>query len=239
MQRSYILSIPTPCHASWNEMTATEQGMFCQSCQKTVTDFSGMSDKEIILFLNANRGNICGSFRKEQLNREISITADRRRRPLISIAAILAALTVAIPSVKAKSNVEKIQTAPDRSDADIIIQQQSDTLSRITGIVTEHTGDILIGVSIRLDTSAISTETDTSGRFELQIPSNYPKRAVRISVQYVGFYTQEFILPLTGNTSVADEPMLCITMQPTEKGGVMRKAPLWYRLRYKVKRLFY
>lgn len=238
MQRSYILSIPTPCHESWDEMTSTEQGRFCQSCQKTVTDFSAMSDQEIIALLNTSRGDLCGNFRKSQLNREISIPASKRQRPLISIAAMLAALTISIPSLQARSKAEKIQTIPVPSDTTIVPPKESDKLSLITGIVTDHTGEILIGVSIRLDTSAIRTDTDTSGRFRLQIPSDYTEKTVRISLDYVGFNTQECILPLTGNTNTTDEPMLCITMEPNEKGGIIRRAPLWYRVKYKIRRFF-
>ena len=36
------IEIPKPCHESWAEMTPTEQGQFCSSCQKCVTDFTSM-----------------------------------------------------------------------------------------------------------------------------------------------------------------------------------------------------
>jgi len=233
---SIIISIPTPCHESWDAMTPTDKGRFCQSCQKTVTDFSNMSDKEIFSFLNTTQGNICGNFRQSQLNREISMPANLGRRPLISVAAIVAALTVAIPSVQAKSKAEKIQITPQNDDV-IIAPQQSDTISRITGVVTDWTQDILIGASITIDTLSIKTATDTSGRFEIQLPEGITEKSVKLRVSYVGFMTQELIISLTSDGKIAEDPMLCITMEPTAKGGI-RKAPLWYRLKYKVRRLF-
>lgn len=51
-------------------MTAVEQGRFCAACQKTVTDFTQMTDEEIILFLQGNR-NGCGRFLPGQLNRSL------------------------------------------------------------------------------------------------------------------------------------------------------------------------
>lgn len=217
-------------------MAATEQGLFCQSCQKTVTDFSGMSDKEIVSFLNANRGNICGSFRKGQLNREISMSAGRHRRPLISIAAIVASLTIAIPAVQAQSNAQEIQAIPEISDS-VPVPQLPVTITRITGIVNDIDGYPLVGASIRLDTLRIGTATDTSGRFELEIPAVYTEATIRLVISYIGFYTQEVFLSRKDTRHLTDEPTLCITMEPTVMGGIER-APLWYRIRYKIKRLF-
>ncbi|WP_188134031.1 carboxypeptidase-like regulatory domain-containing protein [Chitinophaga sp. CF418] len=195
-----------------------------------------MSDKEIISFLNTTPGNICGNFRQTQLNREISMPTNSRRRPLLSVAAIVAALTVAIPSAQAKSKTEKIQITPHNDDA-VMVSQQSDTISRITGIVNDWTHEVLIGAVIRINTLSISAVTDTSGRFEIQLPSGITEKSVRLTVHYVGFMTQEFIISLTSDRKTADDPMLCITMEPTEKGGI-RRAPLWYRLKYKVRHLF-
>jgi hypothetical protein len=36
------LHIPTPCHASWNDMTPTANGRHCASCDHTVLDLTNM-----------------------------------------------------------------------------------------------------------------------------------------------------------------------------------------------------
>ncbi|TDL99546.1 MAG: hypothetical protein C4K58_06530 [Flavobacteriaceae bacterium] len=41
------VSIPSPCHYGWENMNPNEKGRFCDSCQKTVVDFSTMSTVEI------------------------------------------------------------------------------------------------------------------------------------------------------------------------------------------------
>lgn len=62
------LSVPKPCHKNWNEMLTEEKGRFCQSCSKTVLDFTGKSNDEIIaLFENNKTEKVCGRFRKDQL----------------------------------------------------------------------------------------------------------------------------------------------------------------------------
>ena len=52
-------------------MTANEQGRFCQSCKKTVTDFSFMDDKEILRLISRKHTDICGRFTNDQLNRPL------------------------------------------------------------------------------------------------------------------------------------------------------------------------
>jgi hypothetical protein len=64
------IQIPQPCHEDWGKMTPNEQGRHCASCDKTVTDFTKMSDKQIAAFL-LNSGSTCGRFSTYQLNREL------------------------------------------------------------------------------------------------------------------------------------------------------------------------
>ncbi|HEV7780019.1 MAG TPA: hypothetical protein VGO58_02080 [Chitinophagaceae bacterium] len=53
-------------------MTPVEKGVFCSACKKEVTDFSGMSDKEIINHLALQQFQpSCGRFRQSQLNRPL------------------------------------------------------------------------------------------------------------------------------------------------------------------------
>lgn len=59
------ISIPQPCHENWNQMLPGEKGRFCLSCQKCVTDFTKLSDKEILEILQ--KPNQCGRFSQNQL----------------------------------------------------------------------------------------------------------------------------------------------------------------------------
>ncbi|MBL7745506.1 MAG: hypothetical protein JNN00_18695 [Chitinophagaceae bacterium] len=63
-----LLSIPTPCHEKWDEMTPNGQGAFCSVCSKTVVDFTALSDKEVQnYFLHKKEEKTCGRFRNDQL----------------------------------------------------------------------------------------------------------------------------------------------------------------------------
>lgn len=68
----YLIQVPKPCTQSWEEMTPDNAGRHCASCCKTVIDFTGWQQEEILHYLQQNPGRTCGRFRKEQLNVPIS-----------------------------------------------------------------------------------------------------------------------------------------------------------------------
>jgi len=65
------ITIPKPCHENWAAMTPEEKGRFCQVCSKSVRDFTRASDLEIMNDLSGT-SNICGNFRADQLDRNLS-----------------------------------------------------------------------------------------------------------------------------------------------------------------------
>lgn len=66
--KTYKLAIPKPCHESWDSMTPNAQGRFCGSCQKTVTDFTGMTPEQISTYVLLNMDKkVCARFKNKQL----------------------------------------------------------------------------------------------------------------------------------------------------------------------------
>jgi hypothetical protein len=62
------IRIDKPCHENWRLMQKEAQGRFCLSCEKTVIDFTKMSDKELVNYLQLNRQeHACGHFRSDQV----------------------------------------------------------------------------------------------------------------------------------------------------------------------------
>lgn len=68
MKKQFQISIPNPCHQNWHEMNIVEKGRFCDSCQKTVIDFTMYSDV-VILKAVKNTEHLCGRFLPDQLDR--------------------------------------------------------------------------------------------------------------------------------------------------------------------------
>ncbi|ANE52910.1 T9SS type A sorting domain-containing protein [Flavisolibacter tropicus] len=73
----FTLSIPTPCHENWDQMTPVEKGRFCASCQKTVIDFTNMTDQQLAAYFKKPTGSVCGRFVKDQLERNITVPTKR------------------------------------------------------------------------------------------------------------------------------------------------------------------
>jgi hypothetical protein len=69
MERKHKITIPEPCHENWDKMTPNENGRFCLSCSKTVVDFTSMLPNEIQhFFIQNQKTNVCGRFKKSQLD---------------------------------------------------------------------------------------------------------------------------------------------------------------------------
>ncbi|UKB81402.1 hypothetical protein [Chryseobacterium sp. MEBOG07] len=64
------LTIPKPCHENWEAMTTDEKGKLCGVCSKTVTDFTGYSDEELLMSFKSDK-KVCGRFTDDQLGRNL------------------------------------------------------------------------------------------------------------------------------------------------------------------------
>jgi hypothetical protein len=69
------LKIETPCHEDWTKMSPNKESRHCGLCDKTVVDFTEMSQEEITNYLTHNsKAQICGR-----------ILVPRKQEPLIQI----------------------------------------------------------------------------------------------------------------------------------------------------------
>lgn len=75
------LSIPEPCHENWQQMTATQQGRFCDSCAKEVIDFSTMTDQQVLNYFSVlTNEKICGRVLSTQLDIPIESPLDPKKK---------------------------------------------------------------------------------------------------------------------------------------------------------------
>lgn len=58
----FKISIPSPCHEDWNKMNPNSNGRYCNSCEKTVVDFTNKNSNEIKSILENTPGHVCGRF---------------------------------------------------------------------------------------------------------------------------------------------------------------------------------
>ena len=72
---NYIISIPEPCNEDWNSMMPDANGKFCNSCSKSVIDFTNKTDSEIhTMMMERKDEKVCGHFKKTQINRPLALT---------------------------------------------------------------------------------------------------------------------------------------------------------------------
>lgn len=70
-QPHFKITISKSCHENWESMTPNEKGKHCLVCQKTVVDFTSMTDAQIIDYFQNYKGSTCGRFYETQLERSI------------------------------------------------------------------------------------------------------------------------------------------------------------------------
>lgn len=71
------ISIPNPCNESWDNMTPTGNGRHCESCNKTVVDFTKKSAEEISTYLSNAETKICGRFKAAHVYQPTVIDASQ------------------------------------------------------------------------------------------------------------------------------------------------------------------
>lgn len=79
--QKWQISIPEPCHENWQQMTATDQGRFCNACVKEVIDFSMLTDVEMLNYFNTRSyEKVCGRALPSQLNRTLSSSKEPKKK---------------------------------------------------------------------------------------------------------------------------------------------------------------
>jgi len=210
MPRSLRLNIPEPCHENWQQMTPQEQGRFCGSCQKTVVDFSMLSDQEVLnYFLKADH-KVCGRFAEDQLNRELPITEKKKRFSWAYVWNVLLAtflLTEANAQVKPKAKAKRPVTTSVKREEEIIMggitasipPEHEEVVIGVTikGQVTDaKNNQPVIGASVRIKNTSRGTMADTLGYFKLPVEK---KDSLVLEFSAIGYETQTRVIDaLTG-----------------------------------------
>ncbi|HEX5555470.1 MAG TPA: SusC/RagA family TonB-linked outer membrane protein, partial [Chitinophagaceae bacterium] len=76
----------------------------------------------------------------------------------------------------------------------IAIGYNNQAINTITGVVTDSTGQPLVGVTVKVKGTAVGTVTDAEGNFSLEVPENNST----LEVSYIGYKTLE--VPADGQT---------------------------------------
>ncbi|MFT3675312.1 MAG: T9SS type A sorting domain-containing protein [Chitinophagaceae bacterium] len=224
------LSINEPCHEKWKNMTATEQGRFCASCQKEVVDFTNMSDTAVFeFFKDRQAGSVCGRFMNDQLKRDIEAT--RKRSPWLPFV-----FKVTLPALllgsKAMAQGAPVKVVPDTvqvPDRKIGRPVLSEPMRLVKGILRDEEGNIISHARITNSHDLTEVTTDEYGRFELSIPRRL--REITFSIEAFLFERQSITRKLSSNKRAA---RLSLTMKNKQEEIIM--GLIAYPGKYKAKK---
>ncbi|WP_370174443.1 carboxypeptidase-like regulatory domain-containing protein [Leeuwenhoekiella palythoae] len=183
----FKLRIPEPCHEDWSQMTLSEQGRFCSSCEKEVIDFTQLTRKQIADKVQSG-GQLCGRYRKDQLDTTYFIPEEKSPFKHLGIAAAFTSLLALCEpvlgqeqsiAVKHQSiNNDSLEASPNLSNQDPVL---------FTGQIFDSSSLSLPGVYVRLEGTSLAVRTDFDGFFKLNVPLEIYQEDLVVVCSFVGF----------------------------------------------------
>ena len=191
------ITIPKPCGEDFEAMPLTGPNeRHCGICQRHLTDFTTMTDREVHDFVRNNSGKICGRFRADQLGRPLHAAPPQspRWRAWLAAASLLTSGSIAAqispppPPISAPVQLPGAAIEPLRP------------LPRLQGLVTDDDGQPIPFATIQYRSPRFGfrgTMTDTTGRFELP----YWEDAT-VTITHINY--QSFELPVSSTAGKQD-----------------------------------
>ncbi len=169
--KSYRISLPEPCHEKWQEMTPTEKGRFCASCQKEVIDFSQMNDAQLVDFLKQGQQGICGRFRETQLERKIEKQRNQfglfHFKKIAATFLALISLKKGIAQGEPKFNVKPDSLSISPKQNQPVATTEQDGQAVVSGFVYDTDNKPLQNVEVEFAPYRIFAYTDSTGFFKM------------------------------------------------------------------------
>jgi hypothetical protein len=217
MTKHLHLTIAKPCHEDWNNMADVDKGKFCESCQKQVVDFTGMSDGQLAAFFKKPvSGSTCGRFHIDQLDKQIPIPKKRIPwvRYFFQFTLPLFLTTLKLNAQKRKTpaktiQADKLSATNNNSDLIILGGYSGSIISleqkvQIRGKVFNEEGRPIPFASI--DKGQGGTVADSSGSFLIELVPDI--KGAKLVVSCVGYEPKE--VTLQSNQILSKEEILVI-----------------------------
>ena len=184
----FKLNIPEPCHEDWQQMSPTQKGKFCASCQKEVIDFTKLSASEIAR-KTKNTKQLCGRFTFTQLEQEYVFASQNSLSRLGIALGLGSIIAVAQPSFAQEEKPDKIEV--HQLQGEVALTTQANDSIIINGIVIDEESLPLPGVNVLQQNSSNSTQTDFDGKFSIKISEEDFGKEVFLEFLYIGFEQEQ------------------------------------------------
>jgi hypothetical protein len=192
MKKALSLSIPEPCHENWDKFIPTDTGGFCNACNKNVIDFTHAAEADILNFFKHKPEHACGKFRTSQLKTYYLAPDSIRpgftllRAGVLSLLLLLISKPGSTQFAAANVQTERVEEPVQVTGSTVLIASRVP----VKGVVTSaEDGSPLPGVSVVVKGTAIGTQTDGEGRFELLVEL---KQESKLTFSFIGMKTEDF-----------------------------------------------
>lgn len=196
MDRNIKLTISKPCSKKFDEFEPTPAGGFCDSCRKEVTDFTGMSDREILHYFKNEPKNTCGYLRKSQLKTYSEVVPSKRKQKWNALGAglmsfsLLSLISTYNSQAQQRTSTTEIHVPQKEHDnTKSKASQVTDQGHVVEGTVLDESDTPVPGAIVILKGTTIGTTTDFDGKFKFPQPL---KTGDVLLFSYIGYKTQEF-----------------------------------------------
>lgn len=181
------VTVQHPCtKKEWDDMTPNAIGRHCDNCGFTVVDFSNFTDKESVNFLLKSKDqHLCGRFNSYQLNRPILLPASNNNSIfskilfstalLAGVAAKASGLGTIAPEIRSQVPLHNTIVNPNK----VTINKQAKDQLQVKGKVTDkRTKEPISNAWVEIKGTSISTMTDSTEAYSLQIPDSMSGRKI-------------------------------------------------------------
>ncbi|OHX66461.1 carboxypeptidase-like regulatory domain-containing protein [Flammeovirga pacifica] len=183
MKTGIKLTINTPCHEDPTNFKPTKKGGFCSHCQKEVVNFTSMTDKQVVQYLEQSEGNVCGRFKEDQLKSYSLIDPLSPKKKWFPGVAVISLLSL-LPMYDAKAQTDVPIEKTEHKDIETSQNNKNDIL--VNGIVKDESGAPIPWVTIVKEGSKMGAVTNLDGKFKI----DFLKEGDVISFLYIGYETK-------------------------------------------------
>ncbi|MBO0950239.1 carboxypeptidase-like regulatory domain-containing protein [Fibrella forsythiae] len=210
MPQSALISIPSPCPESWEQMAAVSGGRHCELCQKTVHDLSTFSDRELANWLATYTGEaVCGRLRTDQLERriqQVQVRSEQARNGGWVRWAVALVLGWQTARGQAAPSIPVPQPATIQPRRALVNSQRPlirpEPVFYIKGQVVDEDGEPYNQIVVQHESAGVSVPVDSDGRFRLPVYADDQKEdSIRVGIiysnrQYINVSTRQEQAPL-------------------------------------------
>ncbi len=213
MKKPNAIQILNPCHEDWEKMIPEVQGRFCASCAAVVSDFSQMTDTQIVAYFKNHKDQSCGRFTQDQLNRPLVPLETQGIRFWRQAWVWLAMFFVGLPKIASQPRKQKVVSSFSKS-----IQENLETVEFV--LVDSKSGQKITEARVVINNSD-SLLTDSIGTFSIRISKLTDQKKISIQLNRVGYALVEF------KSDIADLDVTnIIEMDQIEMQAIQKSIPL-------------